>query len=148
MRKTSLFVLLASILLFGCQSDDNGGPETTVTSFSGNIEFENGVPVTNAELSIGSRIARTFGSVAGEAAFIQIYDGTFEVLFETEENVTRYSIVIDIINVDSERVAFDDSVGLQCLPGNCRDFPPGQNHELTIIVPCIPDNCVQLSPLD
>ena len=147
MRKTSLFVLLSSILLFGCQSDDNGGPETTVTSFSGNIEFENGVPVTDAELSIGGSKSGLSGS-AVEGAILRIEDGTFEVTLETEENVSRYIIVIDIINVDSERVAFDDSVGLQCLPGNCRDFPPGQNHELTIIVPCIPDNCVQLSPLD
>ncbi|MEM8928628.1 MAG: hypothetical protein AAGC45_10520 [Bacteroidota bacterium] len=137
MKRIICFVCFLGMLFFGCQSDDeNNGPETIITSFSGTVQYENGEPVSNAELIIGSRVNRSFGTVAGDAAFLQINDGTFEVTFETEEEVVRYNILIDLYgNV------FTFGEELQCIPGDCGDFSPGESYELTIILPCTLDEC-------
>jgi hypothetical protein len=146
MKKDLYHLWFVVILFFGCQSyDENNDPKNTITSFSGNIQYENGEPVTSAELIIAGSESTLFGAVSRESVMLSIDDGTFEVTLETEEEISRYIVVIDIINGDSERIAFDDSVGLQCMPGeNCRNFLPGETHELNIVVPCTPNNCVQL----
>lgn len=137
MKKILYYAFFAGILFFGCQSDDeNNDPETTITSFSGTIQYENGEPVTGGELIIAGNQSTLFGGVAREGAILTIDDGTFEVTLETEEEVTSYSILIDLL----ENV-FTFAEGLQCLPGNCRDFLPGDTYELSVIVPCSPDDC-------
>ena len=147
MKYSKLFLLgLVISFCFSCNSDEGEDiPETTITSFSGTIEFQNGEPVTSAELLIGG----SEGGITGSAvlgANLLITDGTFEVTLETEEDVRSYTIVISILDGTSIINGFGFSEGLECLPGDCRDFPPGESHELRIIVPCNPDDCVLFPP--
>ncbi|MEM1257319.1 MAG: hypothetical protein AAGH81_02235 [Bacteroidota bacterium] len=94
---------------------------------------------------IGSTVRRSFGTVAGESAMLSIDDGTFEVIFETEEDVVRYIIIVDILN-QQNRFAFDHSNGLRCgQEESCRLVTPGVDHDdFIVIVPCLTDDCAQL----
>ena len=88
---------------------------------------------------------RSFGTVAGDTEFLQINDGTFEVTFETEEDVVRYIIVVEFLGQQNSFI-YDHSNGLQCdQEESCRLVTPGVDHNNFIItVPCLPDDCVQL----
>jgi hypothetical protein len=81
-------------------------------------------------------------------AILPTQDGTFEVSFETIEEVVRFSLAIVILQGDSIINSFVGSGadGLQCLPGECGAFASEKDYELTILVPCDPDDCVQFPP--
>ncbi len=141
------------LVVIACSSDDNEGkgePVPTVTSFSGVVLYETNMePVTNGELFISGTDTEPLRSPQVRAeAILKIEDGTFEVSFETIEEVDRFSLAIVILQGDFIINSFVGSGadGLQCLPGECGAFAPGKDYELTILVPCDPDDCVQFPP--
>lgn len=143
-------LLLAILLIFGCKSDDNGDrePQPLLTSFSGMVLYEsNGEPVRSGELFISGTDSEPLRSPITRAeAQLKIEDGSFEISFETIEEVDRFTFAIDILENGFIINSFGWADGLQCLPGDCREFAPGKDYELTIVVPCAPDDCTRFTP--
>ncbi len=140
-------VLSLFFVAMACKSDDDNEIRPVITSFSGSVLYEQTMePVTSADLFITGRDSRGItGSIVRVDTILRIEDGTFEVSFETVEEIDRFGMFIDILKdefIINTFVAGSDPP-LKCLPGNCANFPPGQDYELTILVPCAPDDCVQ-----
>jgi hypothetical protein len=146
---TIVLIIFLFFFFWGCNTDDDS-PQPIITSFSGTILFEpTNEPVTNANLYI---IGRDFNGIAGSIVradtILRIDNGTFEVRFETYEKVDRFDMFIRILQDESIINTFvaGSDPPLQCLPGDCDNFAAGQEYELTILVPCSPDDCVLFPP--
>ncbi|PHN93399.1 hypothetical protein CSC80_10755 [Maribacter sp. 6B07] len=153
--KHSMFLAVLPLLamVMACNSDDyegKGEPVPTVTTFSGVVLYETNMePVTNGELFINGTDTEPLRSPQTRAqAILKIEDGTFEVSFETIEEVDRFGMFVNILqgtSIINTFVAGSDPP-LKCQPGNCDNFPPGQDYELIILVPCAPDDCILFPP--
>lgn len=154
MRHIYTYLFFLVIMLFlGCASEDDKNAETQVvtTSFSGTVLYESTMePVTNGELSINGIDTEPLRSPQFPAfEKVALSNGSFDVTFETIEEVDKFSMLITILDGDFIVSVFgggDVSTDLICNPFNCRDFEPGKAYELTIFVPCDPDDCIQFPP--
>ena len=148
MRIIKFLMFFPCILGFSCASDDGKTePVSQITSFSGSIIYEsNDEPVTSGELFIMVTDSEPLRSpIVRAEAILTIEDGSFEVSFETFEEVDKFSMFVNILEGSSIINTFvgGGADNLQCLPGNCAEFAPGRSYNLTIIVPCAPDDCTQ-----
>lgn len=145
--KYSMFCgfFLFFFVVIGCKSDDDNEIQPIVTSFSGVVLYKPTMdPVTNGELFIVGRESRGItGGVVRVDTILRIVDGTFDVTFETIEKVDRFIFAVNILQDNFIINSFGWADSLQCLPGECEAFAPGKDYELTILVPCDPDDCVQ-----
>ena len=146
MKKSILFIL--ALAFWSCEDDGpiDEGPEVTVTSFSGTIVFEDMQPLTNGELTIVGIESSLFGGRTVDGTMLPIDDGTFDFTFENLEPITRFNVIVRVIQDGFLVNTFGFVDGLECIPGNCGDFPSGQDHEFTIVVPCTEDDCVRFDP--